>query len=463
MDYDHIFGETLVRPPWEYVHWIRKTNSYLEKAKYVQQAIDENNWVFIDGLKNVVNPLYRVDFPVAFEKVDTYAIGFTWKQLRDLDDRLCQRKVVGNLRHELVKEAMEYSNKTVWNEWFRHILNHNLHLQFNFENLNKVLIRNDLEPVQTFHPQQSYEVQSKPNNISGDRIIDYKPSGSRLAILAYPGEQCIAFGQNGAVVSKYTNLMLEYQNYADVFLKEPVVFDGDVLSEEYHELQARHINGNQLRVNDAVHYVYDIIPWAHYLERRFDQPLEERRRILESNIQVAHEHGYLTSVKLIKYIRMTLNTSTGENMDKLEERLERAIQWGHEGLMIKNPAKPYKCARSSDWLKMRKKISVVLTIDKINLYPCGKRLYSVSCSGIDNDRQLIVNVARGFPNSVKQYFVENNKSVIGKHIEVQGINIQYSREHKRYCIILPCFGQLRPDLDQDEENTDADDDTAVDF
>lgn len=454
MDYDNVFGESLVRPPWEYIKWMQQTPYYLEKERFIQQAIDEKNWIFINGLKRVLDPLNRSDNDIATYKTDTYAIGFTWKQFCELDERIFN-KTVGILRSELIKEAMEYSDKTVWNEWYRPILNRNFHIHLYYKTLNKVLSRNNMDLLQTFYPQQWYEVQSKPEYIPGDKIIDYKTSGKRLAILADPkSDKCIGFSQNGATTVHHTGLFQQYMNFAKVFLKEPVVFDGDVLSEEYHDLRDRHYRVNDMRLTDSVHYVYDIIPWDQYLARSFDQPLEQRRSVLEKTISMAHERGYLTNVKMIKYIRMHINPATGENIDKLYARLQKAIEWGHEGLILKNPFKPYKCARSADWLKLRPSIVMPLRISKIYKHPNKDELYSVECKGYYEDYHIKVKVARGMKNHDRSYIWENREDLIGKHIEVTCASIGKLVDNSYHCLTLPSFVSLRPDLDQKESFSD---------
>lgn len=447
MEYDEIFGQTLVRPPWEYIHMMRTVSLPAERAVFIQQAIDEHNWVFIDGLRRVMDPYVRLDNIQVPIKDSTYHTGYTWEQFNKLADKVYTGEITRILRTELIAEAMEYSHKTVWNEWFRPILTKNIRMGIYYDKFNRILKRNNLKPIQTFHPQQCYEVQSKPKRIPGDKIVDFKPNGKRLAILARPDGECVGFAQNGRVVTMYTNLFIEYENFAKHFLKQPVVFDGDVLSEEYYDLREKGYDTSQMRLTDAVHYVYDIIPWDQYVKRSFDQPLDHRRRILETNIAAAHEHGYLTSVRMIKYRRMTLDPATGENIDQLYEFLQEAVDWGHEGLMIKNPTKPYKCSRSSDWLKLRPKVNVVLTIDSIRLYSDKKRLYSIQCSGDHEDQFIKVNVARGITHESQRYILENRVDLIGKHIEVAGGYILYSEIKGHYTLETPSFIRLRPDLD----------------
>ena len=450
MDYSTIFGQDLATLPWVFLDLLKSHQYINDKKRILQRAVDEENWVFIDGFKRASDPLRRIDCAYAFQKKSDYSTGYTWKQFCEFDDDINNRKMSIRLRNQLVTHIMEQSDKTVWNKWFAPILNRNIRSGASYKLLNKVLSENGLDHLRIplFYPQQMFELQNKKQCLTGDKFIDYKLNGERLVVVADPQNQVIAYEVSGRENKVYRNTLHEYANFANNFLKEPVVFDGEVMSEELYELKYKGYKHSDLRVSDAIHYVFDILPWKDYLNRSFDQPLHERKQILENTIKTAHHLGYLTNTRIVKTKRMYINTDTGENMDQLYDIYNKALGWGHDGVVIKNANKPYKCSRSHDWLKLKPYETIDLQIMKILGNETNNGLRRITCHGDDKDRYFIVNIGQGFKNQDKEWIWENRESLIDKHIEVSGIKVNPpSTKKPYYSLSRPSFVRMRPDLD----------------
>ena len=459
MDYSHIFEQDMLTLPWELLDLIKRTPYFLEKQKIVQRAIDEENWIFIDGLKRSTDPLRRIDKSYAPYKHDNYAPGLTWKTFCEFDDSIVNNSIGRTVRNEMAKMYMELADRVVWNNWFRPILNRDLQAGISYKLLNEVLKNNNLEHmmIKLFYPQQMREVYSKYQYVTGDKIVDYKIDGVRLVVVADPKYPTIAYDVRGRQIDRYVNTIQEYDNFAKHFLKEPMVFDGDVVSEEYYDLRKLGYSRDNCRITDGEHYVYDVLPWTEYLHRLFEQPLEERRTVLENTVQRAHELGYLTHTKIIKYKRMMLNTDTGEGMDELYEYLNKSLSWGHEGLVLKNPAESYKCYRSHAWLKLKPRPSVDLLMKRFEQNENHGGIRRIVCEGVDKDRHFIVNLGRGFKDHERQWFWENRESLVGKHIEIAGKSITPPTKIKHHWTVeCPAYSRLRPDLDPPDEPSESD-------
>lgn len=456
MNLQDIFETELKHPPWYYLHKIWDAGTYfIKKEQVVQEAIDDENWVFIEGFKRATDPRNNNIINDAEYKESSYGHGFTWTQFMQLDDKISNRELFSYEKHDAIKMAMEDSDKDVWNQWFRLILNRNLHSNMSYKILNRVLERNNLKHlgVELFYPQRMKEFYDKYSCVSGDKIIDYKIDGTRLAVLADPHGEAIAYDRSGKISTLHGFLLSQYTNFASKFLKEPVVFDGEVVSEEFFYMRDKGYASKDMRLMDSEHYVFDIIPWEEYKNRVFFQPLEDRRNFLIRMLENAHYHGYLTNVKLIGSIRLELDTQTGKNMDKLFDRFKEGLEWGYEGLVIKNPTKPYKCYRTHDWLKLKLRHSMELLICEILEDDKNPgRAFTFICKVAYKDSYIITRVGKNFTPKQKLDFWENRHKLINMHVEVSYSRIVPPRRYKNYYSLeYSSFVKLRPDLDDSDE------------
>ena len=455
LDLDEVFEQTLIRPPWEYLNNMRDTNSYLEKGRILQQAIDEKNWPFLEGLKRVLDPFIRGDSVDATYKESEYAHGYTWSQLKKLVDRIIQGKIRGIVKETEIEIAKEDSDKEVWNNWYRYIINKRLYANISYKRYNEIIKANGLDEyvINSFIPQTSREFEERKFATIGDRIIDYITPGRRLIVLADPNSTAVAMYSNGKVVSDlYQNTVVEYTEFAHSFLKESMIFDGDVMSESLHELKDRGYFLRDVRLDDAVHIVYDLIPYKEYMERYFEQTLDDRRSYLEKIVSVAHSSNFLPNTQVLPHIRLDLNHETGQNMDKLYDYIKTGLDYGYKGVIIKDPSKPYKCCRTNGWISYRHKYSVVLRIDDVTQ---NQKYVTVHCSGYDNDRFFKVGVTRGMSLKTMEYCINNVDSIRGKHIEVQGSEItppQANKTPQHFTLKLPSVVKFRTDLDELYDN-----------
>lgn len=451
-DLDEIFEQSLIRPPWEYMNNIRNSIKESDKDSYLQQAIDENNIPFIEGLYKGLNPMYRMEFDIAPYKDSTYGFGFSWKQLLELDTKIVSRKIPFSARADHIKAAMEDSNSVVWNEWYRYVLNKNFKAGISYKRFNSIIGKNNLKEwhIDSFYPQMSHECVSRPHKIPGNKIIDYITPGERITVLASPDSDAIAMSYNGTYVNHLSNTIIEYTDFAHQFLKEPMIFDGEIMSEEYHYLRNKGFLKKNIRLTDAVHYVYDVVPWKEYVERYFEQPLASRRETLEKLLKVAHMNNFLPNTKLNDYISLYLNPDTGEGMQELRERFDDAALWGYQGLMLKDPDMPYKCYRSPDWLSMKHKVKVVLQIDKFIQQDNTNKIKSLFCKGLYDNFDMRVNVGRGMNNETKKWLWKNRYDLINADIEILGSSITEPNKYKPYFSMKnPTFSRV---ITNDQDN-----------
>jgi DNA ligase-1 len=121
-----------------------------------------------------------------------------------------------------------------------------------------------------------------------------------------------------------------------------------------------------------------------------------------------------------------------------------SVAQGYEGIMIKDLEAPYECKRSSFWMKWKPTITVDLTVVDME-EGTGKnlgRLGAMVCEGLDNGRQIRVNVGSGLSDSDRdQYWMARDK-VMGQVVEVQADAVTQNQDGT-YSLRFPRFVRFR--------------------
>ena len=194
-----------------------------------------------------------------------------------------------------------------------------------------------------------------------------------------------------------------------------------------------------------------------------DEPLRERRRILE---EIIPRNGT---------IRVSSAKLFGE-VAPLDEEFDQARARGNEGLMIKSPASLYKPGRRGrDWLKVKRAIAtldVVVTAVEVGH---GKRRhllsdYTFAVRRSENDGELL-NIGKAYSGltdreltEMTAWFTEHTVQQFGHGrvrlvepeivIEVTFDRVQPSKRHKSgYALRFPRILRLRPDKKANEIDT----------
>jgi len=249
------------------------------------------------------------------------------------------------------------------------------------------------------------------------------------------------------------------------------VIDGEVVPAQgdrilpFSELQKRlgrkTIGEELLRDIPVILVAYDLLYAAGRVLT--DEPLEQRRKILEEIIPAAGT------------IRVSL-AKRFEAVADLDNEFDEARARGNEGLMIKSPASFYKPGRRGrEWLKLKRAIAtldVVVTAVEVGH---GKRRnllsdYTFAVRRSDDDDELL-NIGKAysgltdaelaemtvwFTEHTVQEFAHGRVRVVEPHtvIEVTFDRVQESKRHKSgYALRFPRILRLRPDKKPAEIDT----------
>jgi DNA ligase-1 len=255
-------------------------------------------------------------------------------------------------------------------------------------------------------------------------------------------------------------------------LPTDVIIDGEIVPANdeailpFSELQKRlgrkTVGSQLLKAVPVVLVAYDLLYASGKI--LIDEPLAERRRVLEEVVQGAAGPLRLSEGKIFNEAGL------------LDDEFDRARARGNEGLMIKSPGSSYKPGRRGrEWLKLKKAIAtldVAVTAVEVGH---GKRRhllsdYTFAVRRSAGDEELL-NIGKAYSGLTDQELMELTewfKAHTVKEfahgrvriveprivIEVTFDRIQPSKRHKSgYALRFPRILRLRPDKSLEEIDT----------
>lgn len=298
---------------------------------------------------------------------------------------------------------------------------------------------------------------------NGNVAVEWKFDGSRIQV--HWGKGILKIYSRR--LENVTNALPEISEEVKKCVKPSVILDGEVIAVKdgkpmpfqhvLRRFRRKHEVSKMMEKIPLQLYVFDILYANGEL---IDVPLEERRRILREFVNESER------------IKIADQVITREK-EQVEKIFNEAINAGHEGVMLKNPASPYVPGkRGKHWLKLK---SVMETLDLVVVggeWGEGKRSHLISSyelACIDNSTGKLLRVGRvatGFTDEDLEELTELFKQIVvyreGKIVEflpkyvfeVAYQEIQRSPKYESgFALRFPRFVRLRDDKDVSEADT----------
>jgi DNA ligase-1 len=194
------------------------------------------------------------------------------------------------------------------------------------------------------------------------------------------------------------------------------------------------------QANDAVLNLFDIIPLEDFEAGVYNRTQSERSMLLK--VWHGTWEDKIPNVTVVAQETVDLDSDAGQLRYKEINAL--AIAGGYEGIMLKDPTAGYECKRSVAWLKLKPFIEVSLEITDVE-EGTGKnvgRLGALVCSGVDDGRDIGVNVGSGFSDDLRTQLWSVRDSVPGQIVEVRADAITQNQDGS-YSLRFPRFLRFR--------------------
>ena len=423
--------------PQNIIAKLEADNSRLAKEALLLEAMDEGLPEFFDGLRMALDPLVTFGVKQVPERSDVLTgQGLDWKVFVELAEKLQNRELTGHAARDAIELAMGVATTEQWNGWYRRILIKDLRCGVSEKTVNKVAPGT----VPVFTCALAHDSAKHEKKMLGPKQIEIKLDGVRV-ITVIQGNKVEMFSRNGKQFHNFGHIIAEIEQViADKPVPYDLVLDGEVMSANFQDLMKQVHRKDNVAASDAVLHLFDMIPLENFQQGVWDKPQHVRSQYV--SVWVEQNKDVLQHVQALDWEDVDLDTPEGQT--RFTELNKAAVDGGYEGVMIKDVDAPYECKRTHAWLKAKPFIEVTLEVKEIE-EGTGRnegRLGAFVCEGVDDDRQITVNVGSGFTDANRDDFWNSRNSIIGNLVEVRADAITQNQDGT-YSLRFPRFKTFR--------------------
>jgi DNA ligase 1 len=444
--------------------WIRKLNesdSRLHKEDVILQALEAsvlgsvNAKIFLGFTKACYNPYVTFGVRQVPDTVGITDAENPWDDFNELMLQLSQRRLTGHAARDAIQEMAERFNSDEWNTFLAPVLRRDLRAGISDKTINKICKKTDYE-IPIFGCQLATNSEGRPE-MKGIKRLEPKLDGVRVLLMVIPGASegvtTICFSRNGKQFDNFGHIEQQVsENFVKIVracngtdqgrsLIDGFVLDGEVIGNTFQELMRQARRKTDVQANDSVFNIFDIIPLRDFREGHWNAQLRKRIALLDAMRPVV---DILPNVELLPHIMVDLDTAAGK--DQLDRYAKDNVNAGFEGIMIKELEAPYVCKRSTDWMKWKPTITVDLEVIGVE-EGTGRnmgRVGALVCAGIDDGKEIHVNVGSGFSDTDRDNLWADRNLVIGRTCEIL-CDVITQNQDGTYSLRFPRFVRFRDD------------------
>jgi DNA ligase-1 len=444
--------------------WINKLNesdSRLYKEDVIKQALEAsvlgstNSQVFLGFLKACYNPYVTFGVKQIPDSVGITGAENPWTEFNELMLQLSQRRLTGHAARDAIDEMSERFDSNEWNTFLAPVLRRDMRAGISDKTINKICKGTDYE-IPIFGCQLATNSEGRPE-MKGNKRLEPKLDGVRALFMVIPSDDgeitTICFSRNGKQFDNFGHIEEQIRdNYTTIVracvgadqgrsLINGFVLDGEVIGNTFQELMRQARRKTDVQADDSVFNVFDIIPLQDFRRGHWNAQLRKRIALLDNMRPVIHN---MPNVELLPHIMVDLDTAAGK--DQLERYAKDNVNAGFEGIMIKELEAPYVCKRSTDWMKWKPTLTVDLEVVGVE-EGTGRnlgRLGALVCAGVDDGKEINVNVGSGFSDGDRDDYWINRNLVIGRTAEIL-CDVITQNQDGTYSLRFPRFVRFRDD------------------
>tara|TARA_R110002074_G_scaffold26776_1_gene78355 strand:+ start:610 stop:1896 length:1287 start_codon:yes stop_codon:yes gene_type:complete len=418
--------------PWKVIQELEADNSRLKKEAIIKRESDADNIRFFNGICMALDG-FRT-FGVQKVPVSTKdGTGITQTEFDDVLRRLEDRTLTGNEMRDVIQDLCDRSNMEQWNDWYRRILIKDLRCGITHKTVNKF----STMKVPVFECMLATDSAKHEKKMVGEVYVEPKLDGVRvITICDVDKDEVKMFSRNGKELNNFPKILEQFDSMLDQ-MAESMVFDGEVMSDDFQTLMREIHRKGGAKTDDAVLNVFDCIPLWAFKEGGYSASLQTRKEMMD-------DYQYPSNISKVEYVRMNLSDDDGQKQFADYNKL--CIDKGFEGIMIKPMDGPYECKRSSLWLKVKPFIEVSLTVtdtEEGTGRNAGK-LGALIVEGNDSGKFIKTNVGSGLTDADRESFWNAKDKLIGQIVEVRADAITQNQDAKdTWSLRFPRFLRFR--------------------
>lgn len=441
--------------------WILKLNesdSRLHKESVLTEALTSALLGSVMSIKflELVHMAYNpyITFGVKQVPVSTGIVEAEnpWDEFTALLKKLSSRQLTGNAARDAISLIMHRFDSTEWNLFCSSVLKKDLRCGISDKTINKV-VKDTAWQIPVFSCQLATDCEGRPE-MSGVKRLEPKIDGVRVLMLCSASDDGVtvqSYSRNGLAFLNFTHIEHEIASQLDkMSVKlgyESFVLDGEVASSSFNSIMRQARRKKDADASDAVFYVFDLVPLNEFTMGRSNSPLYRRMHGLDC---IRPNILKMKSVKFLPHLNVDLSTAEGNA--EFDRYTEECVQNGFEGVMIKDPAAPYLCKRTTHWLKWKPTITVDVRIDGYE-EGTGKhvgKLGALLGSGVDSGRAFSVWVGSGYSDDERDSLWTDRAHLKGRIMEVVADGVTQNQDGT-YSLRFPRFQRFRDTFTGEKE------------
>ena len=425
--------------PWQVIAELESDNSRLFKESVIEREAQAGNTEFFRGARAALDSMITFGIRKVAEKTGD-GRGINPDKFWETAQALANRELTGNDAITAVNYLRLNAREAEWNLWYRRILIKDLRCGVSEKTINSTVEKiNGDYVIPVFSCQLAHDGANHESKVSGPKLVEVKLDGVRVITIVYPSGSVDQYSRNGKELVNFEHIKRQFAKHARL-LDQPMVFDGEVMSSSFQDLMRQVHRKSDVSADDAVLHLFDIVTLADFQRGRSDVPQIERSQALK--IWHAPIVDHVPNIKILGHEFVDLDTESGQN--QFNAINQRAIAGGYEGIMIKDPAAPYECKRSTAWLKQKPYIEVSLTVvgtEEGTGRNAGK-LGALIVEGEDDGKLIRTNVGSGLTDRDRDEFWSHRDSLNGRVVEVRADAVTQNQDGS-YSLRFPRFKGFR--------------------
>ena len=436
------FWKPLVIADW--VRDLESSDSRLHKERVIEKALmasklgSANAQGFLFNCYLAYNPFYVYNVKQVIETAGMVNRPNPWPKFWALCEDLRTRGVTGHAARDRIEEVSEQFDSEEWNGMCRRVLIKDMRCGISEKTLNKVLGKTTWK-IPTFTCQLAQDSTDRPAKMKGIKRLEVKLDGVRV-LAVVQGASVTLYSRNGKPFENFPHVVEAIAARRKLIgaFDGRYVLDGEIVGASFQQLMRQAQRKTDVDTTDMVYHVFDILPLDSFQEGHYNAQQSKRLEILET---ARARFDATDCLRLMDGIDVDLDTAEGH--DIMNRYAQDAVKNGFEGIMIKDLGAPYECKRSSFWMKWKPTITVDLTIVGFE-EGTGRnegRLGAIIYEGVDNERNIRVNVGTGYSDSDRDEFWAARDRLLGVIGEIEADAVTQNQDgsyslrfprHKRF-------------------------------
>ena len=409
---------------------LESDNSRKFKESVIARESKNKNTELFEGIAMALDKLRTFGLKQVPESTQDGA-GLHWDTFLETTTQLENRTLTGNAARDRVDYLMALATQAEWNHWYRRILIKDLRCGVTEKTVNKF---SDY-PVPVFECMLADDSAKHEKKLKGRVLLEPKLDGVRVvAICDVDRDEVVLMSRNGKELANFPHINQQFEDMLDQ-LSESMVFDGEIMSENFQVLMREIHRKDGAKTEDAVLNLFDCLTLKEFKTGGSAKPITERKTMLESFRLGAN-------MQRVEYVACDLT----EDRDRFLDYNKLCVDRGYEGIMVKPITGAYECRRSTLWLKVKPFIEVSLTVvatEEGTGRNAGK-LGALIVEGTDMGKFIRTNVGSGLTDSDRESYWRDRDKLIGQVIEVRADAITQNQDvTDEYSLRFPRFLRFR--------------------